>query len=139
MLELALNQGAGPVALRTIAENQGLSEAYLEQLFSPLRKAGLVRSVRGAQGGYLLADSPDKIFVGDILRVLEGPLAPTVCAQEDWDGNEACCKEPDLCVMRPVWQEMREKMEAVVDKVSLADLCKEAQKKFEEQNPMYYI
>ena len=139
MLELAKHQGSGPVTLRSIAESQGLSEPYLEQLFSPLRKAGLVRSVRGAQGGYLLADDPDNITVGDILRVLEGPIAPTVCAQRDWDGSEECCQEPDLCAMRGVWQKMREKMEEVVDSVTLGDLSREARKKLEERNPMFYI
>ncbi|MCL6581714.1 MAG: Rrf2 family transcriptional regulator, partial [Firmicutes bacterium] len=71
--ELARHHGEGPLPLKAVAEEQGIPEAYLEQLVAALRRAGLVRSVRGAQGGYVLSRSPEKITVGDVVRVLEGP------------------------------------------------------------------
>ena len=79
MLDIAINQGDGPTTLPSISERQGISVGYLEQLMVPLKKEGLIRSVRGAQGGYLLAREPEKITVGDIIRALEGPIAPVAC------------------------------------------------------------
>jgi len=79
MYDLALNYGDEPVSLKSIAERQGISENYLEQLMANLRKAGLVRSIRGAYGGYLLSREPSKITVGDVLRALEGPIGLVDC------------------------------------------------------------
>ena len=75
MFELSLTQKNGPVPLRQIAQKQNISEQYLEQIFSALKKAGLIKSVRGAQGGYLLVKEPKDITVGDILIVLEGRVS----------------------------------------------------------------
>ena len=74
MIELAKKHGEGPISLKSIAQANDLSEHYLEQLIAPLRNAGLVKSIRGAYGGYILADKPSKITAGDVIRVLEGPL-----------------------------------------------------------------
>ena len=137
LFELALHYGAGPLALREIAERQGLSEHYLEQLVAPLRKAGLVQSVRGAQGGYVLARDPSTITVGDILRVLEGPVSPTECALENFD-TARCCANPDVCPDRDVWIKVRKGIEQVVDNITLADLVEDWQKQ-NERAPMYYI
>ena len=82
MYDLALMYGQSPQSVKCIAERQGIPEAYLEQLIAPLRKAGLVLSIRGAQGGYTLADEPKNISVGAILRAVEGPLAATSCITE---------------------------------------------------------
>ena len=79
MLELALNNGKGPVPLRDLALRQEISAKYLEQLLIPLKGAGLVKSVRGARGGYMLALEPARISLYDIVRSLEGPLAPVEC------------------------------------------------------------
>jgi len=76
MLDLALHNAEGPISLKSVAERQKLSENYLEQLVPELRKAGLVKSVRGSQGGYVLAKQPEDINIGDVIRVLEGPIAP---------------------------------------------------------------
>lgn len=139
LFELALHQGEGPMPLRQVAENQGLSEAYLEQLFAPLRKAGLVRSLRGAQGGYMLARDASEITVGDILRVLEGPIAPTDCALPDFDRSNEPCQDPDYCTVRKVWVEVKQAIEKVVDGITLADLVRDAQEAREHQGVMYYI
>lgn len=102
MLDLALHYSVndGPVALGGIADRQGISEEYLEQIFSALRKSGLVESVRGAQGGYKLGRPAEKITIGDILRVLEGSLAPVDCVVE---GKAPVCDRYDECVMSGVW------------------------------------
>lgn len=137
LFELALRYGAGPLALREIAERQGLSEHYLEQLVAPLRKAGLVQSVRGAQGGYVLAREPRAITVGDILRVLEGPVTPTECALENFDFSR-CCANPDVCPDRDVWIKVRKGIEQVVDNITLANLVEDWQRA-SDRAPMYYI
>lgn len=138
LFELAQHNGSGPMALREIAERQGLSEHYLEQLVAPLRKAGLVNSVRGAQGGYMLAREPGEITVGDILRILEGPVSPTECALETFDLNGKCCQNPQTCPDRDVWIKVRKSIEEVVDNITLADLVEENRRNSEKQI-MYYI
>ena len=125
MVDVALYSGDGPVSLKAVAERQGLSESYLEQLAGPLRKAGLLNSVRGAQGGYTLAREADRITVGDIIRVLEGPIAPVDCASED-DGPVQHCAHSQGCVARSVWVKLRDSIVKALDSVTLADLCEEA-------------
>lgn len=137
LFELALHHGEGPMALREIAERQGLSEHYLEQLVAPLRKSGLVQSVRGAQGGYILARDPTTITVGDILRILEGPVSPTECALENFDFAR-CCANPGVCPDRDVWIRVRKGIEEVVDNITLSDLVEDWQRSH-DRAPMYYI
>lgn len=80
MYDLAMHAGdKEPISIKNVAERQEISEHYLEQLMGQLRKAGLVKSTRGAQGGYFLARSPKDVTVGDIIRVMEGPIAPVDC------------------------------------------------------------
>lgn len=133
-MELALEYGSGPLAVRTIAERQGISGDYLEQVISPLRKAGLVNSVRGASGGYELAKEPDRITVGDVIRILEGPIAPVDCVSRV---RAPSCQRADNCIAREVWEGLRDQIEQYVDSVTLADLCKRA--KFPRNQLMYYI
>ena len=118
MTVLATRHGRGPTPVRDIAAAQGLSQSYLEQLLAPLRRAGLVRSVRGPEGGYHLASEPDAITVGDILRVLEGPLGPVECVDAD---AETCARE-GACAARRVWIMVRDSVNEVVDSITLADL-----------------
>lgn len=126
MLALARRYGEGPIPLKEVAEAESLSEAYLEQLVSELRKAGLIRSVRGAQGGYLLAKKPSVITAGDIIRVLEGPIGPVECVA-DIPGAEICdCAES--CVERLLWKRLRDSMAQVLDSITLADLMAEERK-----------
>ena len=137
MFELALQHNEGAIPLRSVAEKQDISEHYLEQLIASLRKAGLVKSVRGAQGGYMLAKEPSQITVGDIVRVLEGPVAPVECVNEDQKGEG--CQKADECVTRMIWERLRDKINEVLDATTLEDMCKEAEKLKGENCYMYYI
>jgi len=136
MLDLALNNGDDPVALKSIAERQGISENYLEQLFATLRRAGFVKSIRGAQGGYILAHEPKDITIGAILRALEGSLAPVECVVEK-DPME--CSKSDKCVTKMVWEKIRDKVNETVDSITLADLIDEFKKTNMEDVYIYYI
>ncbi len=124
MLDLAQNFGEKPIPLKRVAERQNVSEHYLEQLIAMLKKAALVKSVRGAQGGYLLAREPSQVTVGDVFRAMEGPVAPLYCVSEedpgDWD-------ESDYCITRSVWARVRDGIVAVIDSITLEDLCREAE------------
>jgi len=121
MYELALRSGGEVVITKVIAEQQGISEKYLEQILTPLRKAGLVRSVRGAQGGYQLARAPETITVGDIVRVLEGPIQPVECVSDTGVDGQACVRSA-VCPARRVWQKIGDCAAQVLDSVTLADL-----------------
>lgn len=117
MFDLALNYGDGPISLTSIAERQAISVNYLEQLISPLRKAMLVESVRGAQGGYMLAKSPNEITVGVILTTLEGPLAPTDCVVVD--GDDDICDHSTYCVTKVIYEKIYESISTVVNSITL--------------------
>jgi len=124
MFELAQQYGSGPIPLAEIAERQELSEQYLEQLIAILRKSGLIKSVQGAQGGYMLAKPPKEITVGDVLRVLEGPLVPVDCVDENVGGQD--CRRYEQCVSRLVWEKVRDSVSKVVDSITLEDMCHDA-------------
>ncbi|GAB6932348.1 cysteine metabolism transcriptional regulator CymR [Calditerricola satsumensis] len=125
MMELARRYGEGPTSLKTIAQKHDLSEHYLEQLVAPLRNAGLVKSVRGAHGGYMLAREPERITAGDILRVLEGPLSPVD-------------EEEDDPAKRELWARIRDKVTEVLDSTTLADLLTFGRES-DEDYYMFYI
>lgn len=131
MFDLALHDGKGPVSLAAIAERQSISIHYLEQLVSPLRKAGLLKSVRGAQGGYLLAKAPSEISIKEILELLEGPLAPASCVVE---GEEAC-DNSDFCVSHMIYDRIYESINQVVANISLQDMLDEQHRKLQDTIP----
>lgn len=118
MLDIALNQSGEPVRIKDIAERQGISEKYLEQIISSLNKAGFVKSVRGPQGGYFLTRNPEKYTVGMILRVTEGSLTPVACLDDEVN----TCERQSVCAVLRLWQMLNEAISDVVDKVTLADL-----------------
>lgn len=122
MVELALHQNQGPLSVKIISERQEISEAYLEQLMSYLTRRGLAKSVRGVQGGYLVAKEPNKIKVGDVIRALEGPIVPVDCVskQDPWD-----CKRSESCVSKIVWEKVRDVLDEALDSLTLQDLCNE--------------
>ncbi len=123
MVDLALHSGdEQPVPIKDIADRQEISEHYLEQLIAGLRKAGLVKSVRGAQGGYMLAQAPDAIVVGDLLRTLEGTIAPADCVAEDKPVN---CERADNCVTRILWEKIHDSINSVVNSITLQDMVNE--------------
>lgn len=137
MFDLAQHVGEGPISLKSIAERQEISEHYLEQLISGLRKAGLVKSVRGAQGGYTLGREPGKLTVGEIIRVLEGPIAPVECVNEE---DPDCCAKADYCITRTVWEKVRDSINDVLDSITLEDMLQDAKKMDSERRLyMYYI
>jgi len=136
MFDLTLHYGDGPISLKSIAERQLISDHYLEQLIASLRKSGLVKSVRGAQGGYMLADSPSKITVGDIIRVLEGPIGPSDCVIE---GETSSCDRADCCVTRTVWERIQLSISEVIDSITLQNMLDDYQKINNKDNYMYYI
>lgn len=117
MLDLAVNNTGEPISLKDIAKRQGISDKYLEQIISVLNKAKYVKSVRGAQGGYILTKRPDEYTVGMILRLTEGSLAPVACVEE----SESCEKFHD-CATALVWHKMNEAINQVVDHMTLQDL-----------------
>lgn len=136
MLDLALHYGQGPTPLKRIAERQDISEHYLEQLVASLRKAGLVISHRGAQGGYELASEPQNIKIGDIIRVLEGPIAPMECVEDDHDN----CSHIAKCATRVLWKRLQSSMEVVLENTTLEWLAQEAIKlKATDDSFMYHI
>jgi Rrf2 family protein len=124
MVDLAQSDGQNPVAAHAIAERQEISERYLEQLLIPLKRAGLVKSIRGAQGGYILGRKSQNITVGDIIRILEGPIAPVECVSEI---NPETCDRSDYCVTREIWEKVRDSVTEVLDSYSLADLAHKIQ------------
>lgn len=126
MMELAARFGEGPTSLKSIAEKNQLSEHYLEQLIAPLRNAGLVKSIRGAYGGYILANEPSGVTAGDIIRVLEGPISPVDFTEED---------DP---AKRQLWLRIRDSIAEVLDSTTLRDLIT-YQEQDELDNYMFYI
>lgn len=136
MFDLALNYGEGPIALNNIAERQNISVHYLEQLIATLRKAGLVKSVRGAQGGYMLGDRPENITVGDVLRILEGPIAPSDCVIQDEDSE---CTKANCCITRTIWERIKFSIEEVIDSITLKNMVDDYIKLHNTDSFMYYI
>lgn len=120
MLDLALESGDEYIKIREIARRQDISEKYLEQIVNILNKAGFVRSVRGASGGYKLAREPKEYTVGMILRLTEGSLVPVECVEY----AESDCSKYDLCATIEVWKKLSEAISNVVDSVTLEDLVK---------------
>ena len=117
MLDLALAGSAQPVPLRDVARRQEISEKYLEQIVTLMGRGGLVSGVRGAGGGYLLTRPPEGYTVGEILRAVEGSLAPVSCA----DDASGCCRA-EQCVTQEVWEKIQTAVNGVVDHITLADL-----------------
>ena len=129
MLCLALQyEKSGHMPLKMIAQQQEVSEKYLEQIINPLTKAGLVQSFRGAQGGYALIQNPSEITVGTILRILEGSLSPVDCLEH------SNCKRADFCASLSLWQKIKTAIDDIVDNTTLADLVAEYHSKNDNTN-----
>lgn len=126
MMELAHRFGEGPTSLKSIAEKHQLSEHYLEQLIAPLRNGGLVKSIRGAYGGYILSKTPEEITSGDVIRILEGPISPVDFTEED---------DP---AKRDLWVRIRDSIADVLDSSTLASLIA-FKDEGRNDNYMFYI
>ena len=127
MLDLAMNHGGGFIPLKTVAQRQEISDKYLEQIIHRLNREGLVESARGAQGGYRLARKAEDYSVGEILRTVEGSLAPVSCLD---------CKTPcdkfDSCLTIGLYKKIQDAIDVVVDHTSLADIINECRAKHTE-------
>ncbi len=135
MVDLAVNSAVDHVALKSIAERQGISENYLEQVFSSLRKASLINSIKGAQGGYVLAKSAAGITVGDILRVLEGDLS--VIDDKTAAGEQS--NKTEACIKGAVWDSINASINEVVDGITLEKLVEDYKKMTKSEYHMFYI
>jgi Rrf2 family cysteine metabolism transcriptional repressor len=121
IIELGLRYGEGPVSLSDVADSQGISLGYLEQIAPLLKGANLVESTRGVRGGYELTRAPSEITVGDVVRALEeGYIMPLKCIPGT-EGEESCARK-GVCQARDVWKRMHEGMVEVLDSTTLADL-----------------
>jgi Rrf2 family protein len=121
MVQLGRRTGQGPASLADIATDEDLPRAYLEQLVMSLRDAGLVRSTRGARGGYELTRDPAEIRMSEVLRALEGPIAPMVCASEDPEHGTVCDRSAS-CTVNVLWVRVRDAVTGALDSITLADL-----------------
>lgn len=127
MLDLALNYNKAPVALSVVAKRQEISEKYLEHLTTPLKKAGLIRSTRGAHGGYVLLKQPSQITLKDIILALEGSVYLVECTK-----NPTVCKRSSTCVSRDIWKDVADK---ILETLSMLTLEKMMRKQKNKRNP----
>ena len=123
IVDLAENSEDGPVSIQSIAKRQDLSDKYLEQLLGKLKKAGLVKSIRGTQGGYQIEGDMADISVGDILRALEGDLTLVDCAGFE---KETTCKAAKFCVTKYVWKKIDDSLEDTVNHITLKELVEQS-------------
>ena len=124
ILELAISYGHGPLQLKVIAQHQDISVKYLEQIIALLKSGGLVRSVRGAKGGYILAKEPNQIKLSDVFDCLEGPVNTVDCVEN----QDYCAKAAD-CLARKVWAQIQGAINNILQSVTLQDLVEKAKNK----------
>ena len=134
MLDLALYYGEGPILLKDIAKRQQISERYLEHLILSLKAAGLVKSARGARGGFILAKPPSQIRLIEMIQILEGSIAPVDCVLDP-----KVCSRASLCVTRDIWSEMNRAMSGILESTTLQDLVERQKEKEQHKVAMYYI
>ncbi len=134
LLDIALNSNGGPVLLREIAKRQQISLLYLERVITPLVAAGIIRSTRGARGGVWLAKSPRDIKLSDVIRSLEGSLAPVECTSDP-----TFCSRAATCVTRDLWSEIQKSVDDVLEATTLQDLVDRQRAKEQPETAMYYI
>lgn len=133
-MELASRYGKGPIDLKEIAEKEGISLKYLEQVIIPLRTAGVVKSIRGSKGGYALAKPPSEISFRDLLEILDGPIDLIECLKDP----KYCSKSP-MCVTRDVWKEASEAIQKIFSSITFEELVNRKRKKEERSSQMYQI
>jgi len=121
VLELAENYGKGPIQLKIIARHQEISAKYLEQLMTILKSAGIVNSIRGSKGGYVLAKTPEQIKLIDVFHCLEGPVVTVECID-----NESYCTRTNDCVARQIWAEVQKAVIGVLRSKTLQNLVDRA-------------
>ena len=139
MLVLGLNYEQPVVRIQTISDQQNIPKRFLEQILNDLKSAGIVHSKRGVAGGYRLAKRPEQITLAAVVRHIEGALAPVSCVSEQF--YEKCsCPDESRCAIRSVMKEVRDAIVAIVERVTIADLCQRARKLQEEpMNPLDFV
>ncbi|ACX51578.1 transcriptional regulator, BadM/Rrf2 family [Ammonifex degensii KC4] len=126
LMDIAEHGTAGPVSLKDVARRQGISEQYLEQLALLLKGAGLIRSIRGAHGGFVLSRQATEIRLSEIVEILGGPIKLVDCLYD-----QEVCTRADCCAVRDVWREANEAFRNVLAAVTLADLVERQRKKLD--------
>ncbi len=138
LVDLAVHSSGDQVPLVHIANRQGLSVNYLEQVFSLLKKAGIVKSVKGAQGGYVLAHPSSRITVGEVIRSIEGEIL--IVDEDPTKSNESLIyTNLQECLRKQVWDKMTQSICEVIDNITLEDLIKDYQALLQQDTWMYYI
>jgi Rrf2 family protein len=136
MAHLAEHNEQDPISLGAIADAEGLPLAYLEHLAQRLRKAGLVESRRGAHGGYTLARAPGDITMAEVVRALEGEIAPIECISADADGGLVCAREGEIghdpCPTKLLWTRVQGSIVRTLTDMTLADLVRPARTRHEK-------
>lgn len=127
-IDIAVHCEEEPVSLASVAMRQNISISYLEQLMTKLRKANLIESVRGANGGYILKKSAGSISVGDVLRALEGELMPVECAALDNSEGQQHCAVESCCSTKIVWKKINDSLNETVNNIYIDELVKESKK-----------
>ena len=134
MVELAVQYGKGPIELKEISKRENISLKYLEQVITPLRSAGLVKSVRGSKGGYSLAKPPSEICLNDLVEILEGPINLTECLTDP-----KVCPKSSFCVTRDIWEEVSDSISQIFHSVTLEEMVIRRGEKEGLIPPMYQI
>ncbi len=128
MLDIAINEKEEPIRVKEIAERQDISDKYLEQIIAALVKAGLVKSLRGPQGGYRLNKKPEEYTVGSILRVTEGKLSPVACLEDEVNQ----CPRKGECITIGLWEKLNDAIKEIVDNTTLQDMIDEHRDKADD-------
>lgn len=118
IIDIAVNSAKKPVSIKDVSIRENISDKYLEQIISILNSGGIVRSVRGPQGGYMLRKSPEDITVGMILRLTEGTISPVACVEED----SPTCNRMTVCSTYELWKRLNQAIADVLDTTTIADL-----------------
>lgn len=126
LLDLAEHQNCGFIALKDIAERQNISKKYLEQIIPIFNRSGILKTIRGSQGGYQLAKTPDKYTVGEILKLTEGTLSPVACVEED----PISCERSGDCAMLPVWRGLYHVINEYLNGITLQDIMDQQRERY---------
>ena len=130
LIDLGVYSDMGVTSIQSIAQRQKISVSYLEQLMAKLKRAGFVESIRGAGGGYRLAENGEDFSVGEVLRVLEGNMEPVSCSGYQ---KENRCEDFDICVAKYVWKRINDSITEAVDTITLGELIREGRMKLQEK------
>jgi len=139
VFELAQHVEETPLQAKTIAKNQQIPLRFLEQVLSGLRKAGLIESVRGAQGGYVLSRPPSEIRISDVLEAIEGPIGPSNRASGNDDHYHPYEMEPGEDILKPIWEEVRAAVMKILESITIQNLCERKNEKDKQKVLMYHI